>query len=183
MTNAKVVLVPSDEGWPVAFEALRDVYSRALGGLALAIEHVGSTSVPGLLAKPVIDIDVVIESRSQLPAVVEALATLGYRHNGDQGIPGREAFPRDHDEVPRDGSGRSWPLHHLYVCARDAAELRRHLLFRDWLRAHPTRAAEYGALKLRLAELHDPEGYCEAKTDFVQATLREAAGTARGAGS
>lgn len=171
-----VVLVPYDERWPVVFGELRGVLSRALGGLARAIEHVGSTSVPGLVAKPVIDLDVVIASRAELPRVVEALAPLGYRHHGDQGIAGREAFKRDAQDVPRDGSGRGWPAHHLYVCAADARELRRHLLFRDWLCAHPEQAAAYGALKRELAERHrhDVDAYCEARSAFVEAALRSA---------
>lgn len=176
------MLVAYDETWPVTFAALRDVYAHALGDAALAIEHVGSTSVPGLLAKPTIDIDIVMSSHAAFPWVVEALARLGYRHNGCQGIPGREVFKRDdqHD-VPRDGSARRWPSHNLYVCARDAVELRRHLLFRDWLRSDAERAAKYAALKLRLAETfgHDRDLYCEAKSAFVEAAIAEADAAAR----
>ena len=130
-----VVVVPHDPAWVAAFEALRAVYVASLGDLALAIHHVGSTSVPGLAAKPIIDVDVEIRSREILPSVVRALAALGYRHEGDLGVHGREAFAPESDDVPRDGSGRRWPEHHLYVCASDSPELRRHLVFRDWLRA------------------------------------------------
>jgi nucleoid DNA-binding protein len=87
-----VVLVPYDPAWPVTFERLRDVYAGALGHLARAIEHVGSTAVPGLAATPIIDVDVVIPSRDVLAEVIRRLAGLGYRHQGDLGVPGREAF-------------------------------------------------------------------------------------------
>jgi GrpB-like predicted nucleotidyltransferase (UPF0157 family) len=173
-----VVIVPYDPAWPLIFEGLRDVYASALGRLALAIEHVGSTAVPGLAAKPIIDVDVVIPSRDVLSEVIRRLATLGYRHQGDLGVPGREAFTREGvDEVPRDGTGRRWPAHHLYICASDGDELRRHLQFRDWLRTHPVSAAEYGRLKAHLAHIdrEDREGYTEAKTAFINAALTAAA--------
>jgi GrpB-like predicted nucleotidyltransferase (UPF0157 family) len=153
------------------------VYLNALGELAITIEHVGSTSVPRLAARPIIDIDVVIQSRDDLPSVVKRLALLGYRHQGDIGVPGREAFARDGaDDVPRDGSGRSWPAHNLYVCALSCSELRRHLMFRDWLRGNPAAAAEYGMLKRRLADIYhdDRESYTDAKTDFIEAALKRA---------
>ena len=177
-TPKPVVVVPYDPQWAIIFKELSSVCAGALGELAIAIHHGGSTAVPGLAAKPVIDIDVEIPSRAVLPAVIIQLATLGYRHGGDIGVPGREAFERDGaGDVPRDGSGRLWQSHNLYVCASDCVELRRHLLFRDWLRTHPARAAEYGALKHRLAELHrdDRESYIEGKTDLVDLILTEAA--------
>jgi GrpB-like predicted nucleotidyltransferase (UPF0157 family) len=173
-----VVLVPYDPTWPVMFERLRDVYASALGNLARTIEHIGSTAVPRLTAMPIIDVDVVIPSRAVLAEVIRRLATLGYRHQGDLGVPGREAFTRDGvDEVPRDGTGRRWPAHHLYVCATDSHELLRHLQFRDWLRTHPASAAEYGQLKASLAQIdrEDREGSTEAKTAFIDAALTAAA--------
>jgi GrpB-like predicted nucleotidyltransferase (UPF0157 family) len=172
-----VVIVPYDPTWSMAFERLRDVYASALGPLARAIEHVGSTAVPGLAAKPAIDVDVVIPSRDVLAEVIRRLAALGYRHQGDLGVPGREAFAHDGaDEVPRDGTGRRWPAHQLYICAVDSDELRRHLLFRDWLRTHPASLAEYDLLKAHLAQSHrdDLEGYTEAKTAFIDAALTAA---------
>src|SRR5262245_51865013 len=104
-----------------------------LAGVAVTIEHVGSTAVPGLAAKPIIDMDVVIRSRSDLPAVITRLATLGYQHQGDLGIPDREAFR------PPPGL----PPHHLYVCLAGCAALRNHITLRDHLRSHPADAATY----------------------------------------
>jgi GrpB-like predicted nucleotidyltransferase (UPF0157 family) len=175
-----VVVVPHDPQWPLTFEALKEVYLSALGELVVTIEHVGSTAVPNLSAKPIIDIDVVIPSREVLAVVIHRLGALGYRHQGDLGVFGREALTADGaDDVPRAGAGRRWPMHNLYVCATDCEELRRHLAFRDWLRSHPARAAEYGALKRQIAQVyHDNrEGYTEAKTEFIEAALRELAGS------
>jgi GrpB-like predicted nucleotidyltransferase (UPF0157 family) len=151
------------------------VYLLALDGLVLRVEHVGSTAVPGLSAKPIIDIDVVIRSRPVLPDVIARLATLGYRHQGDLDIPGREAFASNNGVVaPTDGTRRLWPAHNLYVCAEDSDELHRHLRFRDWLRANAAGAAEYAKLKAELAAVHrhDRDAYTLGKTAFVEAALR-----------
>jgi GrpB-like predicted nucleotidyltransferase (UPF0157 family) len=165
-----------DPRWPGWFTALARVYLRELGALCVDVEHIGSTSVPGLAAKPILDIDLVIHSRSALPDVVARLTRLGYRHEGDLGIAGREAFARHGDDVPRDGTGaRQWPAHHLYVCDVDAPALEQHLRFREWLRAHPDDAAAYARLKQRLGHLlrNDREGYTAAKTAFIEHALLE----------
>ena len=101
-----VVIADYDPSWPATFEQLRDRLTGTLGLLAVAIEHVGSTAVPGLAAKPIIDLDVVIADRADLPAVIQQLRPLGYQHEGDLGVPGREAFTTP-----------AGPPHHLYVCA------------------------------------------------------------------
>ncbi|MCY3506365.1 MAG: GrpB family protein [Chloroflexi bacterium] len=174
-----IEIVDYDPAWPDAFTGISQAVAAALGPLALRIEHVGSTAVPGLGAKPIIDIDVVIESPRVLPLVVEALSTLGYTHEGDGGISGREAFRR---EVPADGSRQAWPTHHLYVCPRDSEELGRHLRFRDYLRSHPEAAARYEALKRDLAHRYanDIDAYIEGKSAFVERILAVDGCEARG---
>ena len=164
--------------WAEAFADLSCVLKVALGELALGIEHVGSTSVPGLGAKPIIDLDVIIESPKSLPSLVEALGKVGYHHRGDLGISGRDAFGREDDTVPRDGSGRVWPSHHLYVCAQDSEELRRHLAFRDHLRHDAKTAARYERLKRNLAERYpyDVDSYVEGKSEFISDIISSAAG-------
>ena len=158
-----IFVVDYDPGWPAAFEALRSRVARALGDVALAILHVGGTVVPGLAAKPLIDLDVVVRSREAVPAAIERLATLGYVHEGDQGIPGREAFRWPEGEA----------RHHLYVVAAGAPPLRQHLALRDYLRSHPETAKEYGRLKQSLAQQfeNDRTAYTDAKTEFVTAVL------------
>jgi GrpB-like predicted nucleotidyltransferase (UPF0157 family) len=169
-----VIVVDYDPAWPGQFEELRQALAGGLGDVAQRIEHVGSTSVPGLTAKPILDIDIVIESRAILPAAIERLAMLGYEHQGDLDVDGREAFRSR--GAPTVHPPRTWPAHHLYVCARDNRELRRHLTFRDWLRSHDEDATSYGRLKRELARRfpNDMDEYCEAKTDFVEGILARA---------
>lgn len=177
MTNPRAVVVVSyDSGWPQRFAELSRVISVALGQLALAIEHVGGTSVPGLAAKPIIDLDVVIGAKDDLPETIRCLATLGYVHAGDLDVPGREAFKRTDVRTPWDGSGHLWMEHHLYVCARDSAELARHLTFRNYLRSHPEIVRAYADIKRGLARRFgkDREAYTEGKGAFVEEVLRKA---------
>lgn len=168
-----VEVVDYDAAWPARFRALADRAAAALGGIALRIEHVGSTSVPGLAAKPVIDLDVLVRAED-VPAAIERLARIGYAHRGDLGIPGREAFR------PPPGE----PKHHLYVCVAECRGYHEHLLFRDHLRAHPHAAAEYAALKRRLAAGHrdDGEAYQLAKSAWIDAVTRRAEAERDGAG-
>ena len=148
-----------DPLWPVRFEMLRAPIAAALGPLAAAIEHVGSTAVPGLAAKPIIDIDVLLTCSADLAGAVTALAPLGYRHEGDLGIVGPESFRPLPDTFP----------HHLYVCLPHSAEFHRHLTFRDHLRAHAQDASAYALLKRQLAAKFatDRAAYTQAKTNFI----------------
>jgi GrpB-like predicted nucleotidyltransferase (UPF0157 family) len=152
-----------DRGWVVAFSKLRAKLSAALGNLAADIKHIGSTAVPGMPSKPIIDIDVVVESETAIAAVREKLALAGYVYEGDLGIPGRHAFKATDPA----------PAHHLYVCARDNAELRRHLAFRDYLRAHSDAARAYGAMKCRAAAEagENRSAYGAAKGAFIKGIL------------
>jgi GrpB-like predicted nucleotidyltransferase (UPF0157 family) len=161
-----VLVVPYDPAWPAAFARLRDLIAPALGELAAGIEHVGSTAVPCLDAKPIVDVDVVIRHAGDLDEVVRRLEGLGYTHLGDLGIVGREAF-RATPDLPR---------HHLYVCAAGSAPLQAHLILRDALRSDPELAASYGALKRELAERYrdDRDSYTEGKTAFITSVLLNA---------
>ncbi|MFH0993523.1 MAG: GrpB family protein [bacterium] len=166
MPTKQVFIVPYDPNWIAQFQKIRTEVAAALGPLALAIEHVGSTSVPGLVAKPVIDIDVVIERPDVFDVVKNRLETIGYFDRGDLGIPGREAFGYlDKPHLMK---------HHLYVCSRDSDELQRHVAFRDFLRSHPEDAAEYARIKAAGAKLYpeDIEGYILHKTPFIQNILK-----------
>jgi GrpB-like predicted nucleotidyltransferase (UPF0157 family) len=154
-----VVVLGYDPNWPGLFQSLRKRIADALGDMAAAIEHVGSTAVPDLAAKPIIDIDVLLASETMLPAAIERLASLGYIHRGNLGIPEREAFFAAANDPP----------HHLYVCPPCSAEFRRHIAFRDYLRARPKDAKIYGDLKIALAERFrdDRSAYNTAKGEFV----------------
>jgi GrpB-like predicted nucleotidyltransferase (UPF0157 family) len=161
-----VVVAAYDPGWSQLFEELRARVAAALDDLAVAIEHVGSTSVPGLAAKPIIDMDAVIPSTADLPAAIARLAAIGYRHEGNLGIPEREAFAPPPD----------MPWHHLYVCPLGSEEFRRHIAFRDYLRAHPEEARAYGAFKQVAADRFrdDRAAYTQAKHEFVEAMVQRA---------
>jgi GrpB-like predicted nucleotidyltransferase (UPF0157 family) len=159
-----VSIVDYDPAWPATFAWLRDRASRVLGDIAQSIEHVGSTSVPGLAAKPIIDIDIVVPTPEASRASIARLSTLGYEHLGDLGMADREAFRAP----PED------PAHHLYVCLAGSRALRNHVQFRDYLRAHPDAVAAYATLKRNLATAfaHDRLAYAEAKTAFIVRILQ-----------
>lgn len=159
-----VIIEDYDPNWPQLFEMLRSRIAAVLKELALSIEHVGSTAVPGLAAKPVIDIDVLLKSSTDLPLVIARLAELGYEHRGDLGVSGREAFRARAEAVQ----------HHLYVCPPESREYKRHIAFRNYLRTHAAEADDYALLKRKLAHQFgsDREGYNEAKNEFVQRILQ-----------
>lgn len=150
--------------WPSWFARIRKALEASLEGTYQAIEHVGSTSISGMVAKPIIDIDIVIASGG-FEDIREKLAQLGYIHEGDLGITGREAFDLRDDELRS-----KLPPHHLYVCAEDSEELRRHLAFRDFLRGSPQYAQQLSQLKWNLAERfgNDKEAYMEGKSALVR---------------
>jgi GrpB-like predicted nucleotidyltransferase (UPF0157 family) len=167
MAPQPVVVFPYDPEWPETFVSIRRALTEALRKTAIAIEHVGSTSVPGMAAKPIIDIDIVIGSEAELTCAISKLAAIGYRYEGEKGVVGRHAF-----RPPTD-----LPKHHPYVCAVGNPELNRHLAFRDHLRENESDAKAYAKLKRELAERFgtDRDGYSEAKTAFVEEVLRKVA--------
>ena len=166
MRTAKVTVLPYDKAWKSDFEKIKSELTRALGDLALEIEHVGSTAVEGASAKPCIDIDVVIEDCSIFEQVKNRLASIGYIHEGDLGIKGREAFKYSNKEHLR--------KHHLYVCPADSAELFRHITFRDFLRNDPDAVKKYSAVKEKGAELYpdDIDKYVEYKSACIKELYR-----------
>ena len=166
MRTAKVVVLPYDKAWKDAFESIKKEIAEALGESIIGIEHVGSTSVEGLSAKPCIDIDVIIKDYLVFESVRRRLAAIGYRHEGDLGIREREAFA--YENKPH-----LYP-HHLYVCPAASPELHRHLTFRDYLRAHPEAAKKYGSVKERAAALYpdDIDGYIASKSPCISELYR-----------
>ncbi len=159
-----VVVVAYDPAWQGTFLRIRERVGAALGELAVGVEHVGSTAVPGLDAKPIVDVDSIVRGPEDVEEAIRRLARIGYLHLGDLGIAGREAF-RAPSDLPR---------HHLYLCAVGTPELRAHLAFRDALRSDPTLAERYAALKRELAAKHrdDRDAYTEGKSVFIGAVLR-----------
>lgn len=161
----RVTVVDYDPSWPETFREIRDGIAPGLSPLATAVEHVGSTAVPGLAAKPVIDLDVVVRP-DDVPEAIARLSKMGYAHRGDLGVTGREAFH------PPQGT----PDHHLYLCPQGSAALANHLAVRDHLRTHPEDARAYGELKRRLAREFPQDGaaYLRGKTSFLLRILASA---------
>ena len=161
MRTSKVTVVPYDEAWKADFEKIKAEIENAVGELIIGIEHIGSTSVEGMWAKPCIDIDVVIEDYSVFDETVSRLAAIGYIHEGDLGIAHRHAFRYD--------SKPHLQKHHLYLCPKASEELRRHIVFRDFLRANENAAAEYSAVKEEGARLYpdDIDGYIAHKSPCI----------------
>ncbi len=163
---APIIIEDYDPEWPQQFDAIRSRIASVLGTFAAAIEHIGSTAVPGLPAKPIIDIDILLKSANDLPRVIAKLAAIGYQHQGILGVPGRDAFKAPEHDIH----------HHLYVCSTPGTEFFRHIAFRDYLRTHPKDAEDYARLKRSLAGKFsvDRETYTQAKADFIQEILRRA---------
>jgi putative glutamine amidotransferase len=154
-------LAPYDPSWPLRFEEEAARILDVLGDVAVRIDHVGSTSVPGLVAKPVVDVQVAVPSLVPRDRYVEPLTRLGYRWVADPLSDEHEYFSRD------EGGERAFQIH---VCRSGGGWERRHLAFRDWLREHPDDAAAYGRLKQDLARRHprDIYGYIDGKTPFIR---------------
>jgi GrpB-like predicted nucleotidyltransferase (UPF0157 family) len=167
-----IVLVPYDPGWPSRFAASRDEIMAACNGLVIEVHHIGSTAIPGIAAKPVIDMLPVVRRFEDGFACVALLQSLGYESRGEYGIEGRHYFVR--------GNPRS---HQVHMFAADHPEVERHLLFRDYLNAHPEERAAYERLKRELAERFrsDVQAYAAAKTPFCDRIvhLARAAGLPR----
>lgn len=136
--------------WPLLFKEIKTVIEAALAGIKIRIEHVGSTSVPGLAAKPIIDIDVVYYGYDNFEQIKSQLELIGYYHNGNQGIINREVFKRKKHQFNHDVLDHI--DHHLYVCHSSSEELQKHLLFRDHLIHSDLAKRQYELLKFRLAD-------------------------------
>ncbi|HEY3316002.1 MAG TPA: GrpB family protein [Bacillota bacterium] len=163
----RIVVVDYDPGWPGAFEREAAALRTVLGHLLAAIHHIGSTAVPGLKAKPVIDIMPVVTNISAVDLLAGRMRDLGYEAMGEAGIPGRRYFRK----------GPDLRTHNVHVFEMtNMVEIERHLAVRDYLRRHPDDAARYGALKAELAPRvnDDIYAYMDGKNDFVQALQRTA---------
>ena len=180
MKTEHIEVVDYDSKWVNDFNQIKGEIEEALKDLVLVVEHVGSTSVPLLAAKPIIDLDVVID-QNDLKEVIYLLEKHGYIYEGDLGLKDREAFRYEGKEHLR--------IHHLYVCPQDSKELKRHLAFRNYLRNHPNTVKEYGKVKKEAAKLYpndiekivSEEGF--GINDYIETTKPLVVVTAPGPGS
>jgi GrpB-like predicted nucleotidyltransferase (UPF0157 family) len=163
LESGTVRLVPYDPAWPGLFAAESRRLERALSPLPIVLEHTGSTAVPGLVAKPVLDILAGFGDDTPVGPYVERFVAAGYTHRGNQGIPGREFFRR--------GEPRAW---HVHLTAIGSAFWREHLTFRDYVRTHADARDDYARLKQALATRYprDREAYITGKTRFVREIVR-----------
>jgi GrpB-like predicted nucleotidyltransferase (UPF0157 family) len=161
-----IIIVDYDPCWPAMFEKERARLQSSIGDWMNAIEHIGSTSVPGLAAKPVIDILVGVRALGDADThCIAPIVNLGYEYvpEFENVMPYRRFFRRSATDGLRS--------HQIHLVEKDTDFWHRHLLFRDYLRTHPARAQEYAALKRHLApQFTDVNDYADAKTDFIRAT-------------
>lgn len=157
-----VLCLDYDPMWKLEFEKIKDYLCSILCNHIIAIEHVGSTSVVGCAAKPILDIDMVIESTADFEPVRKILEGAGYVHKGNQGIEGREVFKRTFED--------EFMAYHLYCCTKDSPELLRHLSLRNYLRDHPEEVVRYSNLKKELAQRYpfSIDDYIDGKDSYVK---------------
>ena len=165
----KVEVVAHDPRWRDEFGAEAKRVAAALGENAVAVHHIGSTAIPNIYAKPVVDLLVEVRDVAEVDGRSPAMESLGYEVMGEYGIPGRRYFRKDDREGIR--------THHVHAFAAGSAEVERHLAFRDYLLAHPSEAQSYSELKRRLAVEHPQsfDGYMDGKDAFIKDIDRRAA--------
>jgi len=161
----KIIVNQYNPQWVSQFESLHNAIWPHISDIALTLEHVGSTSVPGLVAKPIIDLTIVVPEEGCMPIIINRLASIGIKHRGNLGIIGREAFTRL----------QGYPEHNLYACISGSQPLRNHIAIRDALRNNTKLAKKYGELKLLLASKYknDIDSYVEGKSSFLLSILEE----------
>ena len=161
MRTKRVVVEKWNPQWKYEYEKIVASLGKDIIYNSIKIEHVGSTSVEGLSAKPVIDLDIVIE-KDKFAIIKELLNKKGYEHEGDLGIEGREAFSYSGKE--------ELMTHHLYVCPKNSKELFKHITFRNFLKNNPALAAEYSKVKEQAAVLYpdDIDKYMEFKSKIIE---------------
>ena len=165
----KIQILDYDSDWAKQFEILKNALATYLKDEIIKIEHVGSTSIPGMKAKPIIDLDIIFDNDLVLDKIISKLKKLGYIHLGNLGITGREAFKRKDATTPNFGAKNIWFKHHLYLCKKGSVGLTNHLNLRNYLIENPKKVIEYSNLKQQLANKYpyDMDSYIDGKTDFI----------------
>jgi GrpB-like predicted nucleotidyltransferase (UPF0157 family) len=162
----EMTVVDYSNEWPKQYECEKNLLQVILGDVLENAYHIGSTSVPGLVAKPVIDILLEVKSLDRLDALNSAMESIGYTPKGEFGIPGRRYFPKGGDER----------THHVHAFVLGDPHSMKHLAFRDYLRTHLAAATEYAAVKMAASAAHktDPKGYVAFKHAFVEQMVDKA---------
>ena len=172
------VVEPYDPEWPVLFEEERCRIVAAVGQIVAGVHHVGSTSIPGMPAKPILDIAVLLHEFKDGERCIEPLEKIGYVHKGlEDDIPGDRFFLKGHPPQESRSNGQEIRTHILHMYTLDSPIWQNHFWFRDCLIANPDDAAEYARLKLTLADKHpdDRASYSAGKKSFITGMLAKAA--------
>jgi GrpB-like predicted nucleotidyltransferase (UPF0157 family) len=173
MAPGRIVVRPHDARWPLEYERVRKELEDSLPDWVLSMDHVGSTSVPGLAAKPIIDILVGVPDLSKGLQLVPVLESLGFEYRSSDDLPDRHYFPRTVDGLR---------MHHVSVTEPGSRHFRNTIIFRDALRADPEVAKQYAALKHRLArEVGTIRfAYLNGKSEFILSVLQDWSGEVGG---
>lgn len=170
----KLKITKYNKDWETEFNKIKFVYLKFLSNLDLEVIHVGSTSIKGCYAKPIIDIDIVLKDFSKFHIIKELFISLGYIHEGDKGIKGRESFKRKNKRVPLFSNYTYQFCHHVYVLSEDSIPLKNHLLFKEYLIAHPDEIESYSNLKMKMLQKgRTREEYSRLKTEYILSVLRK----------
>lgn len=157
----EINLVPHTQAWDIAFQEESKIIANILGRHLATIHHIGSTAIPGTLAKPILDILPVVKNIHEIDSLTPQFEALGYEAKGEYGMPGRRFFLKTKNGIR---------LCNIHIFEEGHSDIERHLLFRDYMRAHPHEAAQYSQLKENLVakSVDDIERYCWGKEDFIK---------------
>jgi GrpB-like predicted nucleotidyltransferase (UPF0157 family) len=165
----RVEVVPHNPEWKGEFERESQLIARAMGDIIVTIHHIGSTAIPGVYAKPIIDFLVEVQDITRVDERNAVMQALGYEAMGEFGLSGRRYFRKDNQQGIR--------THHVHTYVADSPEIKRHLAFRDYMIAHPEDAQKYSELKLALVQKldwNDIEGYMDGKDGFIKEMQKRA---------
>ena len=167
LKRGKVQLKQYNPKWEELFKYESRLISSAISNLLVDIQHIGSTAIPNIVAKPIIDIAGAIDSLENIDKIIVPLYGIGYTYRGEQGIPGRHLFVK---------GGEGYRTHHFHIMQKDHYEWKKHILFREYMREHPQEAKQYSELKQKLFIKYgnDREKYTDSKSDFIENIIEKA---------
>ncbi len=167
LKQGKVMLKEYDPDWANEYLKEKENLEKIFSGFNVDIQHIGSTSVKGCAAKPIIDISIGVESLEYGKLLIEPLEKAGYEYRGEAGVPGRLFLKKQTGEVQS---------HFIHIEQIDSESYKNHILFRDYLNNHPEEVIKYSQLKRKLAEIHfnDRERYTEEKAQFIYNIIKKA---------